>query len=334
MEQERDMRKKVALLAGGFSGESEVSMKSAKTILANLDPEHFDSRLVQVRKEGWYVLEEGNDLVFDLNRFSYMKDGEEQVFDYAYIIIHGAPGEDGKIQGYLDMMDIPYSTGSVLNMALTFNKAATQKLMINHGVRVAEHITFRAADRPSASEIAEKLGLPCFVKPTESGSSIGVSKVKELSGMDTAIDYALEISNEVIVERMLEGKELACGVFKLDGEITVLPVTEIVATGEFFDYEAKYEDEATQEITPARIPESAYLECQELSKKAFEITDCDGIARADFFLSGEELYLVEINTIPGMSAESLVPKQLNTAGIDLKEILTKKILGDLKRQRK
>lgn len=321
-------------MAGGFSGESDISMKSAQTILVHLDTELFEPYLVKVDAGSHIVMSDEREFALNLSRFSFEKEGEEVIFDYAYIIIHGTPGEDGKIQGYLDVMGIPYSTGSVLNMSLTFNKAATQRLMIQHDIPVAKHLIFREGERPETDFIVKELGLPCFVKPTESGSSIGVAKVDAVTEMDAAIDAALDICGEVIIESMLKGRELACGVYKAGNETMVLPVTEIIPPGDFFDYEAKYDDAETKEITPASISAAAYERCQELSKLVYDITDCAGIARADFFLCGDDLYLVEINTIPGMSAESLVPKQLRTADIELKELLTQKIQSDLKRHKK
>jgi D-alanine-D-alanine ligase len=265
----------------------------------------------------------------NLEDFSFSDGGAHIQFDYAYIIIHGTPGEDGRLQGYLEMKGIPYSTGPVLNMALTFNKAATQRLLKSNGLSVAKHMIITDESRPDAEEIASQLGLPCFVKPSESGSSLGVTKVKLSETMDAAIDHALEYSSEVIIESFLDGRELACGVLRTANGVQALPVTEIIAQSEFFDYKAKYEDESTREETPADISDDATLRCQELSRQIYKLTGCDGIARVDFFLCGEELFVVEINTVPGMSKESLVPKQLKAVGINLKEYITWKISGDI-----
>lgn len=323
------MKKRIALLTGGFSGEFEVSMKSAETIHAALDAERFDVHLVEIKREGWNVKEDGLNYPVHLNDFSFQKGDEKLTFDYAYVIIHGSPGEDGRVQGFLEMVGIPYSTGSVLNMSMTFNKAATQRLFQLKGMQVAEHLIFTSYDRPQAHDIVARVGLPCFVKPTESGSSIGVSKAKAVEDVDKAIDHALEFGNEVIIESFLDGRELACGVMHTANGLVALPVTEIITQAEFFDYKAKYQDSDTQEVTPADISEDVALRCQELSRQVYALTGCAGIARVDFFLCGEELFLVEINTIPGMSKESLVPKQMRQASIDLKEYLSWKIMADI-----
>ncbi|NNC84241.1 MAG: D-alanine--D-alanine ligase [Flavobacteriales bacterium] len=328
------MRPIIAVLAGGFSGEYEVSIKSAGTIMDHLDQARFESYLVVMSEEGSVAKTSAGDQPLDLNTFSFDLGGQKKQFDYAYIIIHGTPGEDGKVQGYLDMMRIPYNTGSLLNMALTFNKAHTQVLMKLHDIPVADHIIFRADDRPDAQQVVDRLGLPCFVKPTESGSSIGVTKVKTIDALEAAIDTALAIHPEVIIESLLTGKELACGVFRDEGAIRALPVIEIRSTREFFDYTAKYDDAETEEIVPAPIPEAAFKKCQELSKRIYDITDCRGIARADFFLCEDGLYFVEINTIPGMSPESLIPKELRAEGLDLTELLSRMIINDMEQFQK
>lgn len=323
----------VAVLAGGHSGEYAVSMKSAQTIYEHLDTNHFEPYLVTVKREGWFVEYNGVDLAVDLNAFAFTTDEGLKQFDYAYIIIHGTPGENGLIQGYLEMKNIPYSTGSALNMAFTFNKGATQTLFASKGMRVAEHFIFNTETRPEADAIAAKLGLPCFVKPTESGSSIGVSRAEDIAALDKAIDEAFEVHPEVIVESEISGRELACGVLRTKDGVQALPVTEIIPKGEFFDYKAKYEDASTQEITPANISEDATARCQQLAKEVYLASNSDGIARVDFFLADEDIYLVEINTVPGMSKESIVPKQLKVAGLNLQHYLSWKIQTDLNTQR-
>jgi len=323
------MKRNIALLAGGFSGEYAVSMKSAETIRANMDVELFDCHLLEIKRDTWSVLRDNEKIKVDLDDFSFDSGQGRIKFDYAYIIIHGTPGEDGRLQGYLEMKGVPYSTGPVLNTALTFSKVATQRLLKSNGLAVADHMIVTAENRPEAEEIASRLGLPCFVKPSESGSSLGVSKVKLTEAMDTAIDHALEFSSEVIIESFLDGRELACGVLRTAEGVQALPVTEIIAQSDFFDYKAKYEDEATREETPAAISDDATMRCQELSRQVYELTGCDGIARVDFFICGEELFIVEVNTVPGMSKESIVPKQLRAVGIDLKEYITWKISTDI-----
>lgn len=327
------MKRKIALLAGGYSGEFDVSIKSAAMIMTHLDTDLFEPYLVELKPEAWTVKSEQGEFAVDRNDFSFRTADQEHVkFDYAYIIIHGTPGEDGTLQGYLDMISVPYNTGSVLAQSGTFNKALTQRLAKSRGIQVAEHMIFRLGDCPTAEAIVERIGLPCFVKPTESGSSIGVAMVEKVEGILPAIKAAGEINPEIIIESRLLGRELACGVYNLEGDVHCLPITEIISPNAFFDYEAKYANQETQEITPADISEEIAKRCQTVTKEVYELFNCKGIARADFFLSGEELYLVEINSVPGMSQESIVPKQIKAANLDLKNVLSQMILSDLKRK--
>lgn len=327
------MKRKIAVLAGGYSGEFDVSIKSAAMIMTHLDTDLFEPYLVELKPEAWTVKSEQGEFAVDRNDFSFRTMDQEHVkFDYAYIIIHGTPGEDGTLQGYLDMISVPYNTGSVLAQSGTFNKALTQRLAKYRGIQVAEHMIFRLDDCPAAEEVVEQLGLPCFVKPTESGSSIGVAMVEKVEGILPAIKAAAEINPEIIIESRLVGRELACGVYNLDGEVHCLPITEVISPNAFFDYEAKYANQETQEITPADISEEIAKCCQAVTKEVYELFNCKGIARADFFLNGEELYLVEINSVPGMSKESIVPKQIKAANLDLKNVLSQMILSDLKRK--
>lgn len=311
----------IALISGGYTGEHAVSLKSALTIDANLDRSKYVVTQVIVVKEGWTAHREGQAVEVDRGDFSILTvEGKEKV-DFAYIIVHGTPGEDGLLQGYLDMLGIPYSSGSALNTCITFDKAMTQTVLKANGIKVAQHIILRRGEQIDEEAIVSALGLPCFVKPTQAGSSLGISRVKEVGGVRPAIAAALELGDTVIIEQALIGKEITCAVYRTDEGIIPLPVTEIVYHSEFFDYKAKYEDSATEEITPARITELEYLECQQMARLVYQLLDCRGIVRVDFFLCQDGLYIIEMNTVPGMSAESIVPRMLRAVDADLSRLL-------------
>jgi D-alanine-D-alanine ligase len=314
--------KKVAVVAGGYSGEHEISLKSAKTIMDNLDRSRFEPILVEITREAWVVDHSLGKFQIDKSDFTFQT-GEDKIhFDYAYIIIHGTPGEDGKLQGYLDMMGVPYSTGSAMNMSVTFNKGLTQRLLRSYGFNVAEFVLLRKGEELRPDHILSKVGLPCFVKPAEAGSSLGISKVKEEEELAAAVEHVLKVDDQIMIEAFLDGREITCGVCRVDGKITALPVTEIISESEFFDYEAKYNDKGTQEITPADIPEEAYQRCQAVSEQVYDVMQCEGIVRIDFFLCEEDLYVVEINGVPGMSAASIVPKMIEAADQDIGQIIS------------
>ncbi|MFZ5939743.1 MAG: D-alanine--D-alanine ligase family protein, partial [Bacteroidota bacterium] len=276
-----------------------------------------------VKKDGWEVLDESGPLPFDLNIFGYFKNGQEIRFQYAWIAIHGAPGEDGRLQGYLDMMGIRYSGSGVLSSAITFNKHVCKTILRQHGVLTAESRLIVKGNSYILDEIIDSVGLPCFVKPNNSGSSFGVSRVNHLDKLESAIHAAFREDNEVLVESYVKGTEVSCGLFQGENEMIILPVTEIVSTNEFFDYEAKYTEGKSQEITPARIDDELTRRCQQTAARIYDITKSTGIVRIDFIIRGNQLYFLELNSIPGMSKESIVPKQIQAAGYRVEDILRK-----------
>lgn len=314
-------KKNIAVLAGGFSGEDVISLKSANMVMNNIDKELFDPILIIINQEKW-VAKHGNlEFPIDKNDFSVTIHGEIVTFDCAFIIIHGTPGEDGKLQGYFDMIGIPYTTGGTLNTSLTFDKYTCNNYLRNFGFQSAQSFRIDKNELYSTSEICTKLGLPIFIKPNRGGSSLGMSKVFEKEAIHEAIEKAFTVSDQVIVEEYLEGAEVTCGVIIKDGELLALPLTEIVSENEFFDYQAKYEG-SSNEITPARINKEMTEKVQELSKRIYKILNCRGMIRADYILKNDEPFLIEVNTVPGFSEESIIPQQAAAAGISKKELIT------------
>ncbi len=315
------MRKiNVVLFMGGDSGEYDVSIASASQVKNNLDTEKFDVYPVLVRDDSWtYTDANGRQFPFDRNQHGLTIDDRYVKFDCAFIAIHGTPGEDGKLQGYLDIAGIPYTTCDVTTSALTFNKYFCNDLAIQYGVKVARTIILRQGDAWNAADLCRETGLPCFVKPNKSGSSVGVSKVYDEAGLAGAIAKAFAEDDEVLVQQFIRGREMACGVFTLNAEVKVLPVTEVISKNDFFDYQAKYTVGLASEITPAPITEAQAEECTKLTDYLYRKFNCKGVVRFDYFLSGEEWWFLEVNTVPGFSAESIIPKQAKAAGFGLKE---------------
>jgi len=314
--------KNIAVLCGGFSGEDVISLKSAQTILDNLDNSKYRVFKVILGIDGWLVSDLTNNS-WEINKadFTVKNETESISFDGVLNIIHGTPGEDGKIQGYFDLLGVKYNGCDVLISSLTFNKGFCNHYLKQNGVTVAESVLLADGEQYSESGIIEKLGLPCFVKPNDGGSSIGVTKVKSADQLQPAIQKAFEVTGRVLIESFIEGVEITCGVIKLEDQVKSLAVTEIVFENEFFDFEAKYDSMGTQEITPARISESDYNETMKLSEKIYLMLGCKGFFRADYILKNGELYLIEVNTVPGMSKQSLMPQQLDYANVSLSKIL-------------
>lgn len=316
--------KNIALLAGGNSSEREIALQSAAQVSAAFDREKYNVWLVDVCGRTFtYTSPEGKEYRVDLNDFSLTVEGEKIVFDYAYIIIHGTPGEDGHLQGYLEMMGVPYSSCDMVSSVITFDKVTTKRTVASTGVSLAKDILLREDDWIAHDAIVAELGLPLFVKPNASGSSCGVTKVKSAEELPAAIFAAFEESSEVLIEEFVAGREMACGVLVTADKEYLLPITEVVAKNEFFDYEAKYTAGMSDEITPADIPAEWADRLHEMTLAAYKACRCRGLARVDFIVTPEgEPYLIEINTIPGMSSGSIVPKQLREAGLTMTEILT------------
>ncbi|MBR2424208.1 MAG: D-alanine--D-alanine ligase [Tidjanibacter sp.] len=314
----------VALLAGGNSSEREIALQSAAQVAAAFDAQKYNVWLVDVcGRKFTYRTVEGVEYGVDLNDFSLTVEGTKTLFDYAYIMIHGTPGEDGHLQGYLEMMGVPFSSCDMVSSVITFDKITTKRAVAHTGVGLAKDILLREDDWIAPEAIVAELGLPLFVKPNASGSSCGVTKVKRVEELPEAIFKAFEESSEVLVEEFVAGREMACGVLVTADKEWLLPITEVVAKNEFFDYEAKYTAGMSDEITPADIPAELADRLHEMTLAAYKACRCRGLARVDFIVTPEgEPYLIEINTIPGMSGGSIVPKQLREAGISMTEALT------------
>jgi len=310
----------IAIVAGGDSSEYEISVKSASEV-AKLISVKYITYIVMIRGTNWYWEDRrGRYHNIDKNDFTLKTDDQRIRFDAVFIAIHGTPGENGLLQGYFDMMQIPYSSCSAFCSALTFNKQACKLYLKEYGIPMAKNIILRKENRPDLSAIIAKTGLPCFVKPNDSGSSFGVTKVKTADELPSAIETALKESDEVMIETFMDGREVACGVVKLKGKAIVLPVTEIISKNEFFDYEAKYTPGKSDEITPADLPANITNQIQDLSSNIYDLLGCKSIVRVDFIIVDEKPYFLEINSIPGMTEESIIPKQAQAAGIDLAEL--------------
>ncbi|MBP3331098.1 MAG: D-alanine--D-alanine ligase [Tidjanibacter sp.] len=313
---------RVALLAGGDSSEREVALRSAKAVKEAFDRDKYDVTLIDVHGKQWcYVDSNGGRWPLNKDDFSLTVSGVRYEFDYAFIIIHGTPGENGMLQGYLDIMHVPYSTGGVVPMAVTFDKVTCKRVVASVGILQAKDVLLRRGDEVNADKIVEKLGLPLFVKPNASGSSCGVTKVKCVEELAKAVEVAFGESDAVLIEEFLAGREMACGVLITDKKRVLMPVTEIVPKNDFFDYEAKYTAGMSSEITPAQIPDELRDELQGLAEKAYRICGCKGLARVDFMVTDNGPYMIEINAIPGMGVGSIVPQQIEAMGMNMGEVL-------------
>ncbi|MDL2256245.1 D-alanine--D-alanine ligase [Parabacteroides sp. OttesenSCG-928-K15] len=317
------MKRNIAIIAGGDSSEIVVSLKSADGIYSFLDKEKYNVYIALIKKEGWQVkLANGETVALDKNDFSF-KEGETTVrIDFAYITIHGTPGENGLLQGYLEMMNIPYSCCGVLASALTFNKYMCNHYLQNFGIRIAPSIRLRKGEAISDEEVLAALGLPLFVKPNDGGSSFGITKVKTREEIQPAIRKAWAEGNEVILESYVEGTEVTCGCYKVKGKEVVFPLTEVVTDNEFFDFDAKYNGQV-DEITPARIPEELAHKIQRQTLKIYDLLGAKGLIRIDYLIPREgEPVVLEVNTTPGMTITSFIPQQVKAAGLDIREVLT------------
>ena len=313
--------KKVAVIEGGYSKEKAISIKSAKTVFDNLDRTKFDPTRVLIDENEWTAYDDGERYYVDKNDFSYTKNGYKHNFEYAFIVIHGTPGEDGKLQGYLDMVGVPYNTSSVAIMALTFQKFHCNQFLKNFGINVPQAVLIKPDDDINEEETLNKVGLPCFVKPTDGGSSFGVTKVKKQSELLPAIKEAFNHGSEVIVEENIENREVTCGVYKGSEGVKVLPITEIISENEYFDYDAKYNGKS-KEVTPAEIEEEDKVKIQSLTKEIYGILGMKGIVRMDYIIKdGGIPFLIEINSVPGMSKESIVPQMASALNIKISSIL-------------
>ena len=312
--------KTIAILAGGDSSEFDISVKSAIEVSKTLSS-LYEIYIIMIRETNWYWEDQkGRYHSIDKNDFSLITDEYRIRFDAAFIAIHGTPGENGLLQGYFDMMGIPYTSCGAFCSALTFNKQACKLYLKEYKIPMAKAIMIRKGDNLDPENIIKKTDLPCFVKPNNSGSSFGVTKVKKKEQLLSAIDTAFQESNEVMIEAFMDGREVACGVVKTKTKTIILPVTEIISKNEFFDYEAKYTHGKSDEVTPAEMPVVITNEIQRLSSLIYDLLGCKGIVRVDFIIIDKKPYFLEVNTVPGMTAESLVPKQALAAEISHKEL--------------
>ena len=316
------MKKNIAVVYGGDSSEFVVSVKSSINVFKSLDPAVYNVWKVQMKGLDWEVFED-HQVIASVNKndFSFVKDGEKIIFDFAYITIHGTPGEDGKLQGYFDMVKIPYSTCGVYSSALTFNKYFCSNYLRNFNVPMAKSVRLFKGDHVEASQLVEELGLPLFVKPNAGGSSFGVTKVKQKEQLLDALQIAINESSDILVEQFIAGPEFTCGLVKLSDQELIFPVTEVIPQNEFFDFDAKYTEGKTDEITPARISPELTQKIQELSSRIYDLCDCSGIVRMDYILKDNEFYFLEVNTTPGMTATSFVPQQIAAMGKKLGDVL-------------
>lgn len=332
------MKKKVAIVAGGDQSELAVSLRSAAGLYSFISKEKYDLFIVTIVGTEWHVEYEDVKIPIDKNDFSFIQpNGEKVKFDFAYITIHGVPGEDGKLQGYFELLHIPYSCCGVLAASLTFNKYFCNRYLHSYGVPIAKAILLTRNNRPDNQKIVEELGLPLFVKPNGGGSSYGATKVKECSQLDKAIEAAKKESNEVIIESFMAGTEITCGIYKTSDKTVVFPVTEVVSKNEFFDTDAKYNG-AVEEITPARISEKLTEKVQSLTSDIYDMIGAKGIIRVDYIITkGEDgelsqVNLLEVNTTPGMTATSFIPQQVRVAGLKIEDVMSDVIEDGFKRQ--
>ncbi|MEG1587359.1 MAG: D-alanine--D-alanine ligase [Bacteroidales bacterium] len=317
------MKKNIAIIAGGDSSEVVVSLKSAQGIYTFLDKEKYNVYLVTIIGTVWQHEDEaGVHYPVDKNDFSIRKGDEKIKFDFAYITIHGTPGENGLLQGYFDLLRIPYSCCGVLAASVTFNKYICNQLLKSFGISVAKSVVLRKGQTIENEEVIAGVGLPCFIKPNVGGSSFGTTKVKTADQIQPAIRTAFAEGEEVIIESFMQGTEVTCGCYKVNGKEVVFPITEVVSKNEFFDYDAKYNADQVEEITPARISDAMTAKIQLLTSRIYDLIGCKGIIRVDFILIGEEPFLLEVNTTPGMTVTSFIPQQVRAAGLEIREVLT------------
>ena len=318
-------RRNIAIVCGGDSSEHDVSLRSAQGIYSFFDKERYNVFIVDIKGLDWHVeLPGGLTAKIDRNDFSFTADGKKHVFDYAYITIHGTPGENGLLQGYFDLIHLPYSTSGVLVEALTFDKFALNQYLRGYGVSVADSLLIRKGyeEVVSDDEVEARIGMPCFVKPAADGSSFGVSKVKNKDQLAPAIRKAMMESPEVMVESLLEGTEITQGIYKTREKTVVFPITEVVTHNEFFDYDAKYNGQV-EEITPARIAPEVAERVGKITSHIYDILHCNGIIRIDYIVSKEgKISMLEVNTTPGMTPTSFIPQQVKAAGLTMTDVLT------------
>lgn len=317
--------KNIAIIMGGYSSEYQISLKSGNVVYQNLDISKYKGYRIHIFKEKWvYVDDTEKEFPIDKNDFSVEVNGDKITFDCVFNAIHGTPGEDGLIQAYFELLGIKQTSCDYYQAALTFNKRDLLSVLKPYGIKTATSFYLNQGDEINVDVIIERVGLPCFVKPNKSGSSFGISKVHKKEDFMTAVENAYKEDNEIIIESFLDGTEVSVGVINYKGEIIVLPITEIVSENDFFDYEAKYLGKS-QEITPARLTPEIETRVREVAKKAYEILKMSGFSRSEYILVNGEPHMLEMNTIPGLTNESLIPQQAREAGISLQDLFSNAI---------
>lgn len=319
------MKKNIAVIMGGYSSEVEVSLKSGQVVYNHIDTQKYNPFKVHILQDKWVILDENNN-EFPVNKhdFSSEINGTKITFDCVFNAIHGAPGENGTILAYFDLIGLKHTSAPFYQMALTFNKRDTLSVVKQYGILTATSIYLNQGDTISEENIITKVGLPCFVKPNNAGSSFGISKVNTQQELIPAIEKAYKEDSEILIESFLDGTEVSVGVIQYKGETVVLPITEIVSENDFFDYEAKYEGKS-QEITPARISKEEEETVRKTAKRVYDILNMSGFSRSEYILVNGKPHFLEMNTVPGITEESILPQQANKHGISLKELFTNAI---------
>ncbi|MES2545744.1 MAG: D-alanine--D-alanine ligase [Bacteroidota bacterium] len=317
--------KNIAIIMGGFSSEYKISLTSGNVVYQFLDKTKYKGFRIHIFKEKWvYVDDNHAEFPIDKNDFSVTVNGTKITFDAVFNAIHGTPGEDGLMQAYFELIGMPQNSCDYYQAALTFNKRDLLSVLKPYGIKTAISYYLNKGDKINTDEIVKKVGLPCFVKPNKAGSSFGISKVKTADELPIAIETAYKEDDEIIIESFLDGTEVSVGVINYKGKVTVLPITEIVSDNDFFDYEAKYLGKS-QEITPARISDELTEKIGAVAKKVYEVLKMKGFSRSEFIIVDNEPYMLEMNTIPGLTTESLIPQQAKAAGISLEDLFTNAI---------
>ena len=324
------MKKNIAIIMGGFSSEYEISLKSGNVVYETLDKEKYKAFRIHIFKDRWvFVDDAGIEFLIDRNDFSVTQDKKKIRFDCVFNAIHGSPGEDGFMQGYLELLKIPQTSCNMYQAALTFNKRDCLSVLKPYGIKTAESFYLNLGDVVKEDAIVAKVGLPCFVKANKAGSSFGITKVYKKEDLQHAIDVAFKEDDEIIIEEFLDGTEVSVGVITYKGVTKVLPITEIVSENDFFDYKAKYLGQS-QEITPARLTQEQEKKVNEVAKKVYDILKLTGFSRSEYIFKDGEPHLLEVNTVPGLTKESILPQQAICAGISLAELFDNAIEEALK----
>jgi D-alanine-D-alanine ligase len=314
------MKKTIAIITGGDSSEVVISLRSAEQVKICLDNKGYQTYIVFIKKNDWHVKFDDQQIPINRHDFSFTLDHQKITFDYAFFAMHGPPGEDGKLQAYFDLLEIPYNTSGVLSLALTFNKYSCKSFLSQCGVNTPRALLLKKIEDIDTKSIISEIGLPCFIKPNCGGSSFGVSKISSSDELQNALQIALKEDTQVLVEEFIGGTELTCGLVKLTDRELIFPVTEVISKKDFFDYEAKYTYGMAEEFTPARITEELSKQCQVIASRIYDYLDCRGLVRIDSILSNGEFYFLELNGIPGMTKKSIIPQQIRVFGLTVEEV--------------